>query len=43
MLKVAPTPDSINNLETEDDELHFIKAFRDLMRVKNILAFQKLF
>jgi type I restriction enzyme R subunit len=25
-------------LETEDDELNFIKAFRDLMRIKNILT-----
>lgn len=38
MLEVAPTPGSVNDLETEDDELNFIKAFRDLMRVKNILT-----
>ncbi len=28
----------INDLENEDDELEFIKAFRDLMRIKNILT-----
>jgi type I restriction enzyme R subunit len=35
---VTPTVDSVNDLLTEDDELEFIKAFRDLMRVKNVLA-----
>lgn len=38
LLEIAPTTDSVNNLETEDDELNFIKAFRDLMRIKNILT-----
>jgi type I restriction enzyme R subunit len=38
LLEVTPTTDSVNELETEDDELEFIKAFRDLMRIKNILA-----
>ena len=38
LLKVTPTTDSVNDLETEDDELNFIKAFRDLMRIKNILT-----
>ena len=36
--KLAPTVDSVNDLVSEEDELDFIKAFRDLMRVKNILA-----
>lgn len=35
---IAPTVDSVNSLHTEDDELEFIKAFRELMRVKNILS-----
>lgn len=35
---ICPTVDSVNELESEDDELEFIKAFRDLMRIKNILA-----
>ena len=38
LLKITPTVDSVNNLNTEDDELEFIKAFRDLMRVKNVLT-----
>lgn len=38
LLEVTPTTDAVNDLETEDDELNFIKAFRDLMRIKNILA-----
>lgn len=38
LLSIAPTVDSVNDLETEDDELEFIKAFRSLMRVKNILT-----
>lgn len=35
---VAPTVNCVNELETEEEELAFIKAFRDLMRVKNILT-----
>ena len=38
LLEVTPTTDSVNDLESEDDELNFIKAFRDLMRIKNILT-----
>ena len=38
LIALTPTTDSVNDLETEDDELEFIKAFRDLMRIKNILA-----
>jgi len=38
LLHITPTVDSINNLVTEDDELKFIIAFRDLMRIKNVLA-----
>jgi type I restriction enzyme R subunit len=37
LLRVAPTKDSVNDLQTEEDELEFIKAFRSLMRIKNIL------
>ena len=37
-LEVTPTTDAVNELESEDDELNFIKAFRDLMRIKNILT-----
>lgn len=35
---IAPTIDSVNDLETEDDELKFIKSFRELLRLKNILV-----
>lgn len=38
LLKITPTVNSVNELRTESDELEFIKAFRDLMRIKNILA-----
>ena len=37
LLKIAPTYDSVNDLISEDDELAFIKAFRQLMRIINIL------
>jgi type I restriction enzyme R subunit len=37
LAKVAPTIDSVNELQTEADELKFIKSFRDLLRVKNVL------
>lgn len=35
---IAPTIDSVNDLETEEDELKFIKSFRELLRVKNVLT-----
>ena len=38
LLKITITPDSVNDLVSEDDELKFIQAFRELMRIKNILA-----
>lgn len=38
LIEITPTTDSVNDLESEDDELKFIQAFRDLMRIKNILA-----
>lgn len=37
LLQITPTIDSVNNLVTEDDELKFIIAFRNLMRIKNVL------
>ena len=37
LVKLTPTVDSVNDLLTEDDELAFIKAFRDLMRLRNIM------
>lgn len=38
LLEITPTTDSVNELESEEDELKFIQAFRDLMRIKNILV-----
>lgn len=35
---IAPTVDSVNDLQTEEDELEFVKAFRELIRIKNILS-----
>jgi len=38
LLAIAPTVDSVNFLVDENEELAFIKAFRELMRLKNVLA-----
>jgi type I restriction enzyme R subunit len=38
LIKITPTVNSVNDLKNEDDELEFIKAFRELMRIKNILT-----
>lgn len=38
LLKVVPTVNSVNNLQSEEDELEFIKAFRELMRIKNTMV-----
>ena len=38
LLKITPTVNNVNDLQTEDDELKFITAFRQIMRVKNILT-----
>lgn len=35
---IAPTHDDVNLLESEDEELAFVKAFRELMRAKNVLS-----
>ena len=37
VMGIAPTFDSVNDLVSEDEELEFVKAFRELMRVKNVL------
>ncbi len=34
---IAPTVDSVDDLLTEEDEAKFIQAFRELMRLKNVL------
>jgi len=38
LLRIAPTVDSVSNLEDENKELEYIKAFRELMRLKNVLT-----
>jgi len=38
LLKITPTVNSVNDLQSEVEELDFIKAFRELMRIKNILV-----
>jgi len=38
LLKITPTVDSVNDLQSETEELEFIKAFRELMRLKNVLT-----
>lgn len=39
LLKITPTVASVDKLLTEEDELAFIKAFRELMRLKNKLSY----
>ncbi len=38
LLKITPTVNSVNDLPSEVEELEFIKAFRELMRLKNVLS-----
>jgi type I restriction enzyme R subunit len=38
LLQITPTVNSVNDLQSEKDELEFIQAFRQLMRIKNILT-----
>ena len=38
LLKITPTVNSVNDLVSEEDELEFIKAFRELMRLKNTMT-----
>ncbi len=37
LLQITPTVNSVNELPDEEKELEFIKAFRELMRIKNVL------
>ena len=37
LLQVAPTVDSVSRLQDEEKELEFIKNFRELMRLMNVL------
>tara|TARA_B110000908_G_C10268035_1_gene466808 strand:- start:2739 stop:5591 length:2853 start_codon:yes stop_codon:yes gene_type:complete len=38
LLQLTPTIDSVSDLVSEEDELEFIKAFRELMRLKNTMT-----
>lgn len=38
LLAIAPTYQSVDDLQSEEEELAFIQAFRALLRVQNILA-----
>lgn len=38
LTELVPSVDSVNELETEEDELEFVKRFRELMRIKNVLG-----
>jgi len=38
LLAIAPTVDSVNELESEDDQLRFVQAFRKLIRERNVLT-----
>ncbi|WP_347923346.1 type I restriction endonuclease subunit R [Pontimicrobium sp. SW4] len=35
---ITPTVDSVNELPSENEKLEFVKAFRELMRLKNVLT-----
>lgn len=38
LLAIAPTVKSVDSLPSETEELEFIKSFRELMRLKNVLT-----
>ena len=37
LINIVPTTDAVNDLVSEEDELKFIQAFRELMRTRNVL------
>jgi type I restriction enzyme R subunit len=38
LIEIVPTFESVDHLVSEDDELEFIKAFRSIIRLKNIIS-----
>ena len=38
LYEITPTVDSVNNLISEEDDFRFITAFRNLLRINNILV-----
>lgn len=37
LIAITPSPEAVDKLQVEEEELAFVKAFRDLMRIKNKL------
>ena len=37
LLEITPTVDSVNDLPSENEEFDFVTAFRELLRIKNVL------
>ena len=37
LVKIVPSVESVDDLQTDDEKLMFIRAFREIMRTKNIL------
>jgi type I restriction enzyme R subunit len=38
LIDIVPTFESVDDLYSEDEELEFIKAFRDIIRLKNVIS-----
>lgn len=38
LIALVPTVDSVNELPSEDEQLEFVKTFRELLRIKNVLG-----
>lgn len=38
LIAIVPTIDSVNELPSETEELEFVKTFRELLRIKNVLG-----
>lgn len=38
LLKIAPTPSAVDKLASEDEILAFVRAFRELIRIRNVLT-----
>ena len=38
LMKIAPTPAAVDRLESEEDILAFVRAFRELIRIRNVLS-----
>lgn len=38
LIQITPTVNSVSNLQSEEEEVEFIKTFRELMRLRNVLS-----